>query len=845
MTSIVLVSHSETLARAVKELADQQTQGKARIVAVGGTGDPDHPFGTDAMAILDAIQSVYDDDGVLVLMDLGSAVMSAEMAVEFMDPEQAVRVQLSAGPFVEGTMAAAVQASIGANLESVAREAMEAMGPKREALGAAEPVAAPMPAESAASAETVSATVTLVNPAGLHFGPAVQFVQMAAAHQADIQVRNRTTGAGPADAKRFNQVLALGAEKDHEIEITASGPDAGDAVAELAALAQSGFGEMEEAAGEEVTVRAERPELPAGGARVISGIPASPGVALGIAAPLAPGPASAPRTTVADPDAEWERFQEAVVRAQEELSETAERMARELGDAQSRIFQAHSLALADPDFQAAVEAGIRGQHLNAEAALDDAIEAQARRYEAMEAQRFRERAADLRDVGARVLRILSGGQEQETLLPDDAIILAADLMPSQTARLDRNKVAGFVTAEGGPTSHTAILARSMGLPAVVGAGEEVLDLPEGALLAIDGYSGRVILQPDEATRTAFQAQMAADAATRAEERAASQALARTRDGQRVEVAANLATAADAEAALTMGAEGVGLLRTEFLFQDRTEPPTEEEQTEIYSRVATIMAPRPVIIRTLDIGGDKPAPYLDLPEEANPFLGWRAIRISLAMPEFFKTQLRAILRAAETGNVHVMFPMIATVEEVARAQALLTEAARELTARGIPHADVIPTGIMVEIPSSSQIADLLAPMVDFFSIGTNDLTQYTFAADRTNARVAGIADPLHPAVLRQIDRVIQAAHEAGRWVGLCGELAGQPEAIPVLLGLGLDEFSMSAVSIPAAKAMLARLALPETQQLARKVLTLPDGKAVRAEVKRFLADSSVNSADLVR
>jgi phosphoenolpyruvate-protein phosphotransferase len=351
---------------------------------------------------------------------------------------------------------------------------------------------------------------------------------------------------------------------------------------------------------------------------------------------------------------------------------------------------------------------------------------------------------------------------------------------------------------------------------------------------VDGYSGRVVLEPDEETREAFRAQMEADAAVRASERAASQALARTRDGQRVEVVANLATAADAVTALEAGAEGVGLLRTEFLFQDRTEPPSEDEQAAIYSRVAETMAPRPVIIRTLDIGGDKPAPYLELPEEANPFLGWRAIRISLAMPEFFKTQLRAILRAATAGNVHVMFPMIATVEEVARAQALLAEAARELTASGIPHADVIPTGIMVEIPSSAQIADLLAPMVDFFSIGTNDLTQYTFAADRTNARVAGIADPLHPAVLRQIDRVIRAAHEAGRWVGLCGELAGQPEAIPVLLGLGLDEFSMSAVSIPAAKALLARLTLPEAQALAQKALTLPDGQAVRAEVKRFLS-----------
>ncbi len=832
MTSIVLVSHSETLARAVKELADQQTQGQARIAAVGGTGDPDHPFGTDAMAILDAILSVYDDDGVLVLMDLGSAVMSAEMAVEFMEPEQAARVRLSAGPFVEGAMAAAVQASIGAGLEAVAREAEEAMGPKREALGAPAP-AAPSASEQPAAAAAITATVTLVNPAGLHFGPAVQFVQLAAAHQADIQVRNLTTGAGPADAKRFNQVLALGAEHGHEIEIAASGPDAEDAVAGLVQLAQAGFGEMEAVATEEAGPSLTQPDLPAGGRLVITGIPASPGVALGIAVKLASGPQSIPRTTVADPDAEWARFQQAVARAQDELADVAERMARELGEAQSLIFQAHSLALVDPDFQAAVEAGIRGQRLNAEAALHDAIEAQAGRYETMAGQRFRERAADLRDVGARVLRILAGGRERQLSLPDDAIILAADLLPSQTARLDRSKVVAFVTAAGGPTSHTAILARSMGIPAVVGAGEAVLTLPDGAPLAVDGYSGRVILQPDEATQEAFRAQMAADEADRVAERVASRASARSKDGHRVEVVANLATAADAVTALDAEAEGVGLLRTEFLFQDRTEPPTEDEQAEIYSRVAAIMAPRPVVIRTLDIGGDKPAPYLDLPQEANPFLGWRAIRISLAMPEFFKTQLRAILRAATAGNVHVMFPMIATVEEVARAQALLAEAARELSARGVPHADVIPTGIMVEIPSSAQIPDLLAPMVDFFSIGTNDLTQYTFAADRTNARVAGIADPLHPAVLRQIDRVIRAAHKAGRWVGLCGELAGQPEAIPVLLGLGLDEFSMSAVSIPAAKAQLARLTLPETQQLAQTALALPDGQAVRAEVKRFL------------
>jgi phosphoenolpyruvate-protein phosphotransferase len=305
--------------------------------------------------------------------------------------------------------------------------------------------------------------------------------------------------------------------------------------------------------------------------------------------------------------------------------------------------------------------------------------------------------------------------------------------------------------------------------------------------------------------------------------------ARTKDGHRVQVVANLATAAEAQVALEAGAEGVGLLRTEFLFQDRAEPPTEDEQYEAYRQVAEAMSPRPVIIRTLDIGGDKPSPYLRLPAEMNPFLGWRAIRISLAMPEFFKMQLRAILRAALTGNVLMMFPMIAVRSEVEQAQALLAEAARELVHAGIPHADKVPTGIMVEVPAAAETPDLLAPVVDFFSIGTNDLTQYTFAADRGNARVAGLGDPLHPAVLRQMSRVIEAAHVHDRWVGLCGELAGQPEAIPVLLGLGLDEFSMGPASIPAAKGMLARWTLPAAQALARQALNLPDGAAVRAAV----------------
>lgn len=838
MVGLVLVSHSAELAAAVKALAEQQTQGRAAIAAVGGTGDPEHPFGTDAMAILDAIQSVYSDDGVLVLMDLGSAIMSAETALEFMDPDQAARVRLSPAPFIEGAMAASVQASIGADLNAVAAEALEAMGPKQESLGASEESKDGISRrdaifEAPAEAASVSGQVTLVNPAGLHFGPAVQFVQLAASHQAEIEVRNLTTGAGPANAKRFNQVLSLGAEQGHTIQISAQGSNAQAAVDALLALTASGFGEVEAPAPE---TPAPTPAVTSGRGRLaLHGIAASPGVAVGTAVLLAAATPAVRRYEIDDPDGEWTRYQAAVAWARRDLLALAERMARELGTQQSRIFQAHAMLLSDEDLESQVRAAIFDQRLNAEAALSDVFGAEAERLHAMAGQRFQERAADLRDLAGRLLRLLDGAHATPVMdLPEQAVIVAEDLTPSQTAGLDRSRVVGFCTALGGPTAHTAILARSMGIPAVVGVGETLLtQVRPGMAVAIDGLAGALILDPDSETTATFAAQRQADLATRNAAFASAQISARTADGRRVEVVANLATAAEALLAVQAGAEGVGLLRTEFIFQDRTEPPSEEEQYAIYREVVEMMAGRPVVIRTLDIGGDKPAPYLQLPAEANPFLGWRAIRISLAMPEFFKVQLRAILRAALHGNILVMFPMIAAVEEVARAQALLTEAAAELAQAGAPHAASVPTGIMVEVPAAAQIADLLAPLVDFFSIGTNDLTQYTFAVDRGNARVASLGDALHPAVLRQIGRVIDAAHAHGKWVGLCGELAGRPEGIPVLLGLGLDEFSMSAVSIPAAKALLARLSVPDAQRLAQRVLNLPDAAAVKAEVKRFV------------
>ncbi len=755
MVGIVLVSHSAELAAAVKALAEQQTQGRAAIAAVGGTGNPDQPFGTDAMAILEAIRSVESPDGVLVLMDLGSALMSTEMAIEFMDEPGRPPVRMSRAPFVEGAMAAAVQASIGMDLDAVEHEAAGALAPKIAALSGApapagvSPTGAgqPLPPEPPAGTEQLAGgamgTVTLVNPAGLHFGPAVQFVQAASAHQATISVRNVTTGAGPADARRFNQVLGLGAEQGHQLEIEAQGADADAALASLLALARSGFGEgagagngaAREGRGAAAPGRAEarQPIIPATeglvgqGRFVLRGIPASPGIAIGVACFLGGQIAATVGTLAPDqptrselgPAAETERYQAAAAAAEADLAEVARKVTNELGPAEGRIFEAHRMLLEDPDWLAEVQTGIAGG-LTAEAATLAAAAEVAGRYAAMRGERFQARAADVRDLGARVVGASSapgrwGGSRGEgaseagapggspcSSLPESTILLADDLAPSQTATLDREHVIAFCTALGGPTSHSAILARSMDIPAVVGlTGALLREIRAGDVLAVDGAAGIVVVEPDAATAEEYRARQAAERQARQEARAAAQVRAHTRDGHYVEVVANLAAAADARTAVAAGAEGVGLLRTEFLFQDRSEPPTEDEQLAAYREVLETMAPHRVIVRTLDIGGDKPAPYLRLPAEANPFLGWRAIRVSLAMPEVFKTQLRAILRAAFGQNVAIMFPMIALRSEVEQARALLDEAGGELARAGLPHAGQVPVGMMVEVPAAAE------------------------------------------------------------------------------------------------------------------------------------------------
>ena len=563
----------------------------------------------------------------------------------------------------------------------------------------------------------------------------------------------------------------------------------------------------------------------------LKGIPASPGIAIGPIFFIQAASLEIKKATVDDVESEIVRLEKTLDVARKQILEIQEKAATELSAEEAAIFEAHALFLDDPSLIDFVKEKIRSGQINAEAAWHEGIEANASELDAMEDEYFRARAADVRDVGQRVIRILLGVEEADlSKLENPSIIVARDLTPSDTVRLDKSLVLGFCTAAGGATSHTAILAKALCLPAVVGVGAEILSVQSGEQMIIDGEQGDVIISPDKSTIKTFEerhrsAEIRADADLE-------KALvpAKTTDGKLVEVVANVGTQEDAVLALERGAEGIGLLRTEFLYLDRATCPDEEEQLAAYDQILDVMGERPVVVRTLDVGGDKELSYLDLGQEANPFLGWRAIRMCLDQPEFFKIQLRALLRASPGHDLRIMFPMIATLSEVRKAKNLLQEAKVELEAGGSTIPDKIQVGIMVEIPSVAVLADLFAKEVDFFSIGTNDLTQYTMAAERTNEKVAHLGDACHPAVLRQIRSVIHAAHSEGIWVGLCGELAGDPDAIPVLLGLGLDEFSMSPVSIPRAKEVIRSWSTKDAQILADRVLDFVSAEEVRSHVR---------------
>ena len=551
----------------------------------------------------------------------------------------------------------------------------------------------------------------------------------------------------------------------------------------------------------------------------LHGIAASDGIAIAKVYTLTEPDLTVTKVTVEDSEKEVSRLDDALAASIKDVELIKETALKNIGEEEAQVFDAHLMVLSDPELIGQVKDSITSNKVNAESALKEVTDMFISIFAGMEDNPYmQERAADIRDVSKRILAHLLGVKiPSPATIKDEVIIVAADLTPSDTAQLNRQYVKAFVTDIGGRTSHSAIMARSLEIPAIVGTKEVTSTAKDGDVIIVDGLSGDVFLNPSEEVIAEYRAKAEAFAAQQAEWEKLKDSKTYTKDGHQVELAANIGTPKDLEGVVNNGAEGVGLYRTEFLYMDSHEMPTEEDQFEAYKAVLEGMNGKPVVVRTMDIGGDKELPYLPLPHEMNPFLGYRAIRISLNEPEMFRTQLRALLRASVYGKLRIMFPMIATLNDFRGAKALLEEEKAKLIAEGVAVSDDIQVGIMIEIPAAAVLAHQFAKEVDFFSIGTNDLIQYTMAADRMNERVSYLYQPYNPSILTLIKHVIDSAHKEGKWAGMCGEMAGDQTAVPLLVGLGLDEFSMSASSVLKTRSLISKLTLSDMQALADKAI----------------------------
>ncbi len=667
---------------------------------------------------------------------------------------------------------------------------------------------------------TVDVTVELAH--GLHARPATEFVALAGGFASDVRVRH---GDRVANGKSLASLLSIGAGSGASLTLLAWGDDQDAALVALREAVEGGLGEAEAepTAGTPQPAAPPAPAGPAfrpqGDAVSVPGVAASPGLAIGPLWLLKRRRLVVERIA-RDPAAELRRLRSALASARAELADLHADVSARSGEAEAAIFTAHAAFLDDPDLTAAAERGIRDGH-SAGWAWRETVEAQAAALRELDDPLLAGRAADLGDVGDRVLRYLAGSDDDTPQLPDHPVVLLAeDLTPSDTAGIDPASVLGFATATGGPTSHTAIIARALGIPALVGAGPALLSQPTGETAVLDGTAGTLWVGVTGADLDIARRAQHDLEDVRAAEHATRYQPAITTDGHRVEVVANIGAPEEAAAAVEAGAEGVGLLRTEFLFLGRDEPPSEDEQYEALAEMVTALNGLPLVVRTLDIGGDKQVPYIDLPAEEGSFLGIRGIRLCLARPDLFAPQLRAIFRASQLGPVSIMFPMVARLEDL---DAAVEQAEAARTEVG---ADPVDVGVMIEVPSAAMMAAELAARCQFLSIGTNDLTQYVLAMDRTHPTLARQADALHPAVLRMVSAVVEAARSYDTWVGVCGGVAGEPEGALILAGLGVDELSVSIPAVAAVKARLRGVGLDAAQDLARRALACSTATEVR-------------------
>ena len=857
MVGLVVVSHSRALAAGVAELVRGVSQTQIPLAYAGGAGADHGELGTDATDIMEAISGVDSQDGVLVLMDLGSAILSAETAVEFLEGTLAGPVRLAAAPLVEGAVSAAVQIGLGADLATVAAEARDALAPKRDQLGEASEQTgaahgADLPDRQDAAALTELYRVDTLH--GLHARPAAALVRTVGQFTAAASIR-RPDDKLWVSARSLNRVATLQIGQGEQFELRANGSDAQALLAAVRELVQANFGEertvAQAAAAPAAAVQTdtgderstlETESLPWRGS--VYGQAAAPGTVTATlfvidTAPIVfDGPDPAPRTTPLAPDridALVEPFVTARSQVVADLQAEVQRARAEQATERAEIAAAHETLLIDPE----IEAGLREQLAGSDASLARAfwavMSALADSYRRVADSYLQARAADVEDVARRMLALLEPGSVASGAAPTEpSILIAEDLLPSQTMQLDPNLVVGIVTTRGSASSHAAIIARGLGIPMIAG-----VQLPTGwqtALTAqsavLDGNSGALELAPPADRIEAVRTAMRESERRVARERQAAQQPGALADSTPFAVNANVATVADATRAADSGADGVGLLRTEFIFLGAEHVPNEDEQVEALRALVTPFGARPVTVRLVDIGGDKALPALSLPQEANPFLGLRGVRL-LVDPryrELASTHARAVLRIAAECDLKLMIPMVATSHEIETMRQLLQDAHRDLEAQGTEHRWPIPLGIMVETPAAALRAADLAPHCAFFSIGTNDLTQYVMAAERGNAEVAALSDGLHPAVLAAIGHTVSAAAAHNVPVSVCGELASDREALPLLVGLGVQSVSANAAALAQVKLRLATLAPAQCRALAERALQQTDATAVRQIVR---------------
>jgi len=854
---LVIVSHSAQLAIGVAELAGQMAQGATPIVTAGGGAND--ILGTSVDKIHAAIQAADGPDGVLVLLDLGSAILATEMALELLSSEQNNRIALSFAPLVEGAIAAAIESSLGRSLAEVKQAAektasaaqlqlLKPFSTTQEEASVAVPTSPP-PIQT----DVLESQLTLTNPTGLHARPASLFVQTAGRFQARVEVSGR---GRQTEATSIIGVLSLGIRKGDTITLRASGKEAESALKALGELVKADFYETtSDAAVESPTSSKDvelgkesvrQPELttPQQAQDAWQGITTSPGVAIGPAllyasAGLALHKVERRTISAEQITAEQERLRQALNTTVTELGALATGVQQRIGQAEAAIFEAQVLMLQDPALREGVLQAIEEQRIDAASALAFAGEQQATTLEALDSPLLAARAADVRDVVGRALRHISGQvmQKQDlSVLKQPVILLADDLTPSDTAQLKPENVLGICTVQGGPTAHAAILARALGIPAIAGLSNAALQVIQtGDELGLDADNARLYHRPGLEMQTQLQQRLAEQQRQRAALLSTVQQVptAVSIDERRIHLLANIGNEAEAEAARQWGAEGIGLLRTEFLFATTSTLPDEDEQRKRYVQVFRAFKGNdskrsrgPVVVRTLDAGADKPLQSLNSiigpVVEANPALGQRGIRISLAHQGLLEEQLRALLlSAAETETeLHLMFPMITTVEELRMAKEIVERVYEQLRQRQVTLPSFlthVPVGIMVEVPAAVAMAPELAEIADFFSIGANDLLQYTLACDRTNAATAYLYNPMQPAVLRLISQIAIAGRRAGKPVAVCGEIASDVRLAPVLIGLGVDELSMTPTTLPKVRAVLLQRSSQELQDLAQKVL----------------------------